>query len=77
MRHTICAGAADGRVINIGLPKQGTVFTIDLPLEPVQGSTEPRKLSFDLYGDAFNYRPADRIAKKWKAGTGAGGVDLQ
>ncbi|GAA6023332.1 hypothetical protein JCM8202_004619 [Rhodotorula sphaerocarpa] len=59
------------------LPKQGTVFTIDLPLEPVQGSTEPRKLSFDLYGDAFNYRPADRIAKKWKAGTGAGGVDLQ
>ncbi|POY72162.1 hypothetical protein BMF94_4799 [Rhodotorula taiwanensis] len=58
------------------VPKLGTIFTLALPLDPPSGSTAPRELSFDLYGDSFAYRPADRVGKKWKAGTSAGGVDL-
>ncbi|GAA5883131.1 hypothetical protein JCM3774_005328 [Rhodotorula dairenensis] len=58
------------------LPKLGTVFTLVLPLEPIPQTNEGRELSFDLYGDSFAYRPADRVGKKWKAGTSAGGVDL-
>lgn len=58
------------------LPKLGTVFTLVLPLEPAPNSNQDRELSFDLYGDSFAYRPADRVGKKWKAGTSAGGVDL-
>ncbi|BGP25853.1 ribonuclease P protein subunit POP4 [Rhodotorula toruloides] len=58
------------------LAKQGSVFTLVLPLAPQGSETHPRKLSFDLYGDAFAYRPADRVGKKWKAGTSAGGVEL-
>ncbi|BGP33409.1 RNase P/RNase MRP complex subunit [Rhodotorula toruloides] len=58
------------------LPKQGSVFTLVLPLAPQPSEMHPRELSFDLYGDAFAYRPADRVGKKWKAGTSAGGVEL-
>ncbi|GAA5993620.1 hypothetical protein JCM10908_000644 [Rhodotorula pacifica] len=58
------------------LPKLGSVFTLVLPLEPAPKTTDNRELSFDLYGDSFAYRPADRVGKKWKAGTSAGGVDL-
>ncbi|CDR39458.1 RHTO0S04e05336g1_1 [Rhodotorula toruloides] len=59
------------------LPKQGTVLTLVLPFAPQPSETHPRELSFDLYGDAFAYRPADRVGKKWKAGTSAGGVELR
>ncbi|GAA5821152.1 hypothetical protein JCM3770_005694 [Rhodotorula araucariae] len=56
--------------------KQASVFNIVLPLAPVGSSTAARELSFDLFGDSFAYRPVDRVGKKWKAGTSAGGVEL-
>ncbi|GJN90275.1 hypothetical protein Rhopal_003277-T1 [Rhodotorula paludigena] len=55
--------------------KQGTVFNIVLPLFSAAPAS-PRDLSLDLYGDSFAYRPADRVNKKWKAGTSMGGVEL-
>ncbi|GAA5843981.1 hypothetical protein JCM11251_005931 [Rhodosporidiobolus azoricus] len=60
------------------LPKQGSIFNLVLPLQPdsSSGSQAFRDLSFDLYGDSFAYRSADRVGKKWKAGTSAGGVEL-
>ncbi|GAA5920402.1 hypothetical protein JCM6882_003265 [Rhodosporidiobolus microsporus] len=59
------------------LPKQGSVFNLIFPLEPVPSTSHTsRELSFDLYGDSFAYRSADRVGKKWKAGTSAGGVEL-
>lgn len=59
------------------LPKEGSIFTLDLPLKPAS-ATNPstRVLSFDIYGDAFAFRSADRVGRKWKAGTSAGGVEL-
>lgn len=59
------------------LPKEGSIFTLDLPLKP-SSATNPsiRVLSFDIYGDAFAFRSADRVGRKWKAGTSAGGVEL-
>ncbi|KAJ8293886.1 Alpha-ketoglutarate-dependent sulfonate dioxygenase [Rhodotorula toruloides] len=57
-----------------GTFKQGTVLTLVLPFAPQPSETHPRELSFDLYGDAFAYRPADRVGKKWKAGTSAGAL---
>ncbi|BGP41455.1 RNase P/RNase MRP complex subunit [Rhodotorula kratochvilovae] len=56
--------------------KQASVFNIVLPLASTGSSTGTRELSFDLFGDSFAYRPADRVGKKWKAGTSAGGVEL-
>ncbi|GAA5856159.1 hypothetical protein JCM9279_004932 [Rhodotorula babjevae] len=56
--------------------KQGSVFNIVLPLAPSASSAASRELSFDLFGDSFAYRPADRVGKRWKAGTSAGGVEL-
>ncbi|GAA5904718.1 hypothetical protein JCM8208_001335 [Rhodotorula glutinis] len=56
--------------------KQGSIFNIALPLAPTASSAASRELSFDLYGDSFAYRPADRVGKRWKAGTSAGGVEL-
>ncbi|GAA5870762.1 hypothetical protein JCM8547_001702 [Rhodosporidiobolus lusitaniae] len=62
------------------LPKQGSVFSITLPLDPPSSaspaSASSRELTFDLFGDSFAYRAADRVGKKWKAGTSAGGVEL-
>ncbi|GAA6028502.1 hypothetical protein JCM8097_007250 [Rhodosporidiobolus ruineniae] len=60
------------------IAKQGSVFTLTLPLRPSSSSpaTASQELTFDLYGDSFAYRPADRVGKKWKAGTSAGGVEL-
>ncbi|KPV74297.1 uncharacterized protein RHOBADRAFT_54140 [Rhodotorula graminis WP1] len=56
--------------------KQGSIFNIVLPLAPTASSAASRELSFDLFGDSFAYRPADRVGKRWKAGTSAGGVEL-
>ncbi|POY75320.1 hypothetical protein BMF94_1691 [Rhodotorula taiwanensis] len=58
------------------VPKLGTIFALALPLDPPPDTNDPHELSFDLYRDSFAYRPADRVGKKWKAGTSAGGVDL-
>ncbi|BGP17685.1 hypothetical protein JCM10213_003590 [Rhodosporidiobolus nylandii] len=60
------------------LAKQGSVFNLSLPLASASPSPRAtsRELSFDLFGDSFAYRPADRVGKKWKAGTSAGGVEL-
>ncbi|BGP56474.1 hypothetical protein JCM8202_001786 [Rhodotorula sphaerocarpa] len=55
------------------LAKKGTLFTVTLPLEPVQGSTEPRQLSLDLMGDDLIFGPVDKGVKKESAGTSAGG----
>ncbi|GAA6015858.1 hypothetical protein JCM10207_008820 [Rhodosporidiobolus poonsookiae] len=57
------------------LAKPGSVFNLVLPLAGTT-PTSTRELSFDLFGDAFAYRPADRVGKKWKAGSSAGGVEL-
>ena len=60
------------------LPKQGSIFTFALPLKANKDETggTKRELTFDIYGDAFAYRSADRVGRKWKAGNGAGSVDL-
>ncbi|KDE05639.1 hypothetical protein MVLG_04010 [Microbotryum lychnidis-dioicae p1A1 Lamole] len=59
------------------VPKQGSVFDITLPLAAKDESNpSSRKLSFDLFGDQFAYRSAERVGKKWKAGTSAGEVQL-
>lgn len=63
------------------LPKQGSIFSLSLPLTPPTNTTAvasaSRSLTLDIYGDAFAYRSADRVGKKWKAGSGAGGVELR
>ncbi|GAA5991481.1 hypothetical protein JCM11641_002054 [Rhodosporidiobolus odoratus] len=63
------------------LAKQGSIFSFTLPLlptpsSPASPSSISRELSLDIFGDAFAYRPADRVGRKWKAGTSAGGVEL-
>ncbi|GAA5895395.1 RNase P/RNase MRP complex subunit [Sporobolomyces salmoneus] len=58
------------------LPKQNSIFTIVLPLDPKKAQQAQQELSFDIYGDSFAYRSAERVGRKWKAGTGAGGVEL-
>ncbi|GAA5877485.1 hypothetical protein JCM1840_003865 [Sporobolomyces johnsonii] len=61
--------------------KQGSVFNLALPLRPLTSSPttrEPtaRELQLDIFGDSFAHRSADRVGRKWKAGTSAGGVEL-
>lgn len=64
------------------LPKKGSIFNFSLPLLPPPNSarstpgTVKRELSFDILGDAFCYRSAERVGKKWKAGNTDGGVSL-
>ncbi|KAM0756478.1 hypothetical protein T439DRAFT_321178 [Meredithblackwellia eburnea MCA 4105] len=59
------------------LPKPGSVFTFSLPLASQPGHPDQqRTISLDIYGDAFAYRSAERVSKKWKAGSGPGTVDL-
>lgn len=61
------------------LPKKGSIFTflLPLPLPPSADASETkRELSFDIYGDAFCYRSAERVGKKFKSGSGGGGVEL-
>lgn len=57
------------------LAKQNSIFTIVLPLKD-RKSQQKQELSLDIYGDSFAYRSAERVGRKWKAGTGAGGVEL-
>jgi ribonuclease P protein subunit POP4 len=58
------------------IPKEGTVFRIEVPVVEESGSreavcegpqqtTEP-KFVFDIHGDQFLYRAADRSSRKWK-----------
>ncbi|GAA5828174.1 hypothetical protein JCM5353_007819 [Sporobolomyces roseus] len=58
------------------LPKQNSIFTLVFPLEPSKLDGSERELSLDIFGDAFAYRSAERVGRKWKAGNSAGGVDL-
>ena len=60
------------------LSKKGSIFSFVLPLATPASSpaTTAREISFDIYGDAFAYRSSDRVGKKWKAGSGPGGVEL-
>ncbi|GAA5836767.1 hypothetical protein JCM3766R1_006258 [Sporobolomyces carnicolor] len=58
------------------LPKQNSIFTIVLPLQESATDRERQELSVDIFGDSFAYRSAERVGRKWKAGTGAGGVEL-
>ncbi|GAA5998363.1 hypothetical protein JCM5350_007432 [Sporobolomyces pararoseus] len=58
------------------LPKQNSIFTIVLPLEDKKTRQQQQELSVDIFGDSFAYRSAERVSRKWKAGTGAGGVEL-
>ncbi len=70
--------------ITIVLPKKGSIFTFSLPLAPPRsnpviadsGMIVSRNLSLDIFGDAFIYRSAERVNKKWKAGGGTGGVAI-
>ncbi|KAG8832414.1 hypothetical protein FRC17_001395 [Serendipita sp. 399] len=51
------------------LPKQGTIFTISLPFYTPSSHSQdddPR-LEFDLYGNQFRFRAAERAGKKFKA----------
>ncbi|GAA6023173.1 hypothetical protein JCM11491_003287 [Sporobolomyces phaffii] len=66
-----------GATVTVLLPKQNSIFTLVLPLESTGSRTgDVRELSLDVYGDSFAYRSAERVGRKWKAGTGAGGVEL-
>ncbi|KAK4049163.1 RNase P/RNase MRP complex subunit [Microbotryomycetes sp. JL201] len=62
------------------IPKLGSVFTFTLPLEralrQVHQQNTSEEISFDIYGDAFAHRTAERVGRKWKAGSTAGGVAL-
>ncbi|KAL8279982.1 hypothetical protein RQP46_007563 [Phenoliferia psychrophenolica] len=62
------------------LSKKGSIFSFSLPLSvPATANhtaTTQREVSFDIFGDAFAYRSSDRVGKKWKAGSGPGGVEL-
>ncbi|GAA6059763.1 hypothetical protein JCM10212_001971 [Sporobolomyces blumeae] len=59
------------------VPKENTVFTLTLPLASSPGSpSTDRSLTLDIFGDSFAYRSAERIGRKWKAGTSAGGIEL-
>ena len=56
-----------GRVVDLAdgavLPKPGTIFTFQIPLD----GSDDRALSFDLAGDQFAHRPAERATRKIKA----------
>ncbi|CEQ41503.1 SPOSA6832_03238 [Sporobolomyces salmonicolor] len=58
--------------------KQGSVFTLAVPLRPSTSTSPPtaRELQLDLFGGSFAHRSAERVGRKWKAGTSAGGVEL-
>jgi len=62
--------------MSLVLPKQNSIFTLVFPLEPSKLDGSERELSLDIFGDAFAYRSAERVGRKWKAGNSAGGVDL-
>jgi ribonuclease P protein subunit POP4 len=51
------------------LPKQGAIFTLSLPLfapSPHSQESDPR-IEFELYGNQFRFRAAERAGKKFKA----------
>ncbi|GAA5927125.1 RNase P/RNase MRP complex subunit [Sporobolomyces koalae] len=63
------------------IAKQGSVFTLAFRLSSKPGSVASptnatTELCMDLFGDSFAYRSAERVGRKWKAGTSAGGVEL-
>ncbi|KAM0786484.1 hypothetical protein ACM66B_001942 [Microbotryomycetes sp. NB124-2] len=63
------------------IPKLGSIFTFSLPLDSKETQTavitnETKEVTFDIYGDAFAHRTAERVGRKWKAGSTAGGVAL-
>ncbi|KIM33258.1 hypothetical protein M408DRAFT_151787 [Serendipita vermifera MAFF 305830] len=50
------------------LPKQGAIFTLSLPLfapSPHSQDSDPR-IEFELYGNQFRFRAAERASKKFK-----------
>lgn len=62
------------------VPKEGTIFRIEVPAKDKEETTAPAsaedkqpdqdagtgKFVFELHGDQFSYRPADRATKKFK-----------
>ena len=59
------------------VPKEGTMFRVEIPVEeppaqngeerPAQGANAPRRFAFEIHGDQFLLRGADRANKKYKA----------
>ena len=51
------------------VPKEGTVFRVDVPAEDAAADEEgsSRPFSFEIHGDQFQHRSADRTNKKFKA----------
>lgn len=47
------------------LPKEHTVFKIEVPL-PAEGEEKPRPLVFEIHGEEFQNRAADRAKKSFK-----------
>lgn len=53
---------------HVVLPKQGAIFAISLPLfapSPHSQEGDPR-IEFELYGNQFRVRAAERASKKFK-----------
>ena len=52
------------------LPKSGTIFDFVLPLAPSKRQpmeSESRTLTFEISGNQFSHRAADRVTRKFKA----------
>jgi ribonuclease P protein subunit POP4 len=52
------------------IPKQGTIFTFAVPAEPPSEQhtvLDRPHLEFELYGNQFRFRSADRAGRKFKA----------
>lgn len=56
----------------VDMPKEQTVFKFEIPVptdptnEQIQSSETPKNLVFEIHGNQFENRPADRANKKFK-----------
>ncbi|KAG9122262.1 hypothetical protein FRC07_001445 [Ceratobasidium sp. 392] len=48
------------------LPKQNSIFTFLIPLQPGQADTDSQ-IQFELYGNQFRFRADDRASRKFKS----------
>ena len=53
-------------LIFVAIPKERTVFQVEIPLEAGEGVEQPKPLVIDIIGDSFQNRAPDRANKKFK-----------
>lgn len=62
----VILGVKDGKERWWNVPKRGSVFLVTVNLPKAEGEDGQRKLSFEIQGNLFEYRPIERANRKFK-----------